>query len=225
MLGYSKNIITFPKDKKEEAVFQPLVENKIETQNFRWTKKYDDRLTELWLNKKSSNYISQEMKLSRNSIMSRVRRLGLLGKGGTRSFKKKEYIYVSFQEAPIQAFKQALLPKLISEAEILAGDDEAMKKSIVILCLIFCRDYAEHKFLSAVTEWEWNDIALRLRRGAKAKFILDNGKPNHDIMKLAFGENIEGEDIPLVLLAGVINGSFIRSEDDRYSIGDILDAP
>ena len=181
----------------------------------KWTKEENELVKTLWLDKKSSNEISRIVGRSRSAIMSKVRKLGLTGLGGTIQFKKIEKI--TFKDASIEAWDECIIPYLKKLCdEIIEGADENIFDACLFLLIVAAKEYAEDKFIERVTGWNSGKVYFYMRRAKKANFILEDRKPNTE-----FFNDEEHGDLNIILMCMVVGGVVKIDGEKRYSIGDI----
>ena len=214
MLAYKQNIIKFPMTEANEPT-----EEKVHTATDTSLPKLnpDESRNEivcgLWKEKNyTSTEIAERLGITRSCVMGIVNRYGLIRRPGRQARKTKKIETVSLHEAPIEAWQQAIMPELKIMAQELNGENNDMEQAIVILSLIILKEYAECLWLSKVSGYDTKNITSMLHRAHKARIIKENGTPNVDLK----------DDKEFVLYAGVINGYFLLTEDDKFSIGDML---
>jgi hypothetical protein len=125
---------------------------------------------------------------------------------------------VSGADAPIEAWRQAMVPELEEVAETL-GARSAIKRAIVFMILLQFKPGMEIEAFKVwarqVTGYKKAEIAAFAARGAK-NFLIVDGRPN----VAAFEQDLAcgSEDVALTLLASVFVGRLCRNNNGLYSL-------
>jgi len=139
--------------------------------------------------------------------------------GRARNPRGPRLIAVSLQDAPIEAWQQAMLPKFEQGADDI-GVPDAVKRAFVFACLLWTKkydnltDFAE--WARRVTGYDANEIAAFIERGT-CNHLIVNGQPNEEAFRNTEIDETGG-DFALMLIAGVFEGTFERTVDNRYSL-------
>ncbi|MGB9154382.1 MAG: hypothetical protein WCD70_14985 [Alphaproteobacteria bacterium] len=157
----------------------------------------------------SSTKIAASLSISRGVVSGVIWRNKLTKNPGSQT-RKQEVQSVSLQEAPVEAWQQAVLPKLRKEAKELGFKND---DAYISLILILLKERAGCDWLHHVTGIDMEKIKKFSDRVSRAGIIWENGKPNVEI----------NTDIDMILWSGLLDGTFYRTRDDKWGAGDILE--
>jgi hypothetical protein len=139
--------------------------------------------------------------------------------GRQRKHRQSQTVTVSLQEAPIEAWQQAILPHLEAVANGF-GTVGVLKRALIIACLLRLKEYGRLpefiEWCCQVTRYNDSEVAIFMERGIRGHIIVDE-QPSDEVFR-PIGVDQEGDDIILVLIAGVSEGTFERTSDDQYSL-------
>jgi hypothetical protein len=141
--------------------------------------------------------------------------------GRARKPQGPRKIIVSAQDAPAEAWRQAMLPQYVKAADDFGMKTEAWRRAFILACLLLAKDHdGATSFIAwacEVTGYERDDVATFVDRGERGDLIV-SGRPNEDAFRRIMNAEESG-DFALVLMVGVFKGTFERTADDRYWLG------
>jgi hypothetical protein len=127
---------------------------------------------------------------------------------------------VSFAEAPVEAWQQAMLPELEKCADAIGGQDD-MKRAVVVLGLLLLKPYDDLNvmpdFIEKVTGYGLSEIREFVERGKRSHIFDEIGKPDSNAFPLMKSQDRFENVIGTCLLAGCLCGLFTRDKEDRYT--------
>jgi hypothetical protein len=164
----------------------------------------DAEILRLWGAGWSSKKIAEDLDIKASTVVNVVHK-----NKAARNPRGSRTITVSLENAPIEAWAQAMLPELEQSADEMGASD-AGKRAFVFACLLRLKPYDDIEGFKAwvhqVTGYDQDEIAAFIGRGI-AGFLIVDGQPNGEAFAHAETDE-EGGDIALVLLAGVFEGRF-----------------
>jgi hypothetical protein len=130
-------------------------------------------------------------------------------------------ITAGLDDAPIEAWQQAMLPKLEDIADTM-GLDDASKRAFVFIGLLRLKPYDDIEefkaWVHAVTGYDRDEITAFIERGMKGYLIVDH-QPNAEAFQSLAADDETGY-VDVVLMTKVLEGTFCRHEDGAYSLPD-----
>jgi hypothetical protein len=173
----------------------------------------DSEILRLWDAKWSGRKIAEYLGIKQHKVVYVVHKNG-------KARNPRQPKSVSFAEAPIEAWQQAMLPELEKCADAIGGQDD-MKRAVVVLGLLLLKPYDDLNvmpdFIEKVTGYGLSEIRQFVERGKRSHIFDESGKPDSKAFPLMNSQDEFESAIGTVLLAGCLCGVFTRNKNDKYS--------
>src|ERR1700730_11954093 len=173
----------------------------------------DVEICRLWQAQWSARKIAEHLNVRMSTVGYVIHKNGL-----ARKPRGSRVETVALADAPIEAWRQAVLPYLEQAADAV-GLNDAFRRALVILGLLRLKPYASlaefEAWVRDVTGYDPQEIALFLERAKNGHIVDEHGQP--DPLAYAVIEDPENSDVAAVIMAGVLCGKFNRTADDMIT--------
>jgi hypothetical protein len=176
----------------------------------------DAEICRLWQAKWTSRKIAAHLNIPTYTVTNVVHKNGL-----ARRPRGSRVQTVALADAPVEAWQQAMLPKLEAAAEA-AAYDGIDRRAVIFLALLRTKPYASlpefEKWLHDVTGYDPEEIALFINRARDGHIIGENGQ----VDPLAYaavekGTSYEEKYMSITLMVAVLRGIFNRDAAGNYT--------
>jgi hypothetical protein len=175
----------------------------------------DMEILRLWDEKWAARKIADHLSMKECTVAAVIRK-----NGRCRNPTGSRKLTVNLQDAPVDAWQQAMLPYIEEEADGF-GVTNVWKRAFVFASLLRMKKYdgiaSFIDWAAQVTGYERDEIEAFVERGVRSKLII-YGQPNEQAFRDAETEQ-GGGDFTFLMMVGVFEGTFERTADDRYWLG------
>jgi len=186
----------------------------------------DAEICRQWQAKWTGPKIAEALGVKPHTIANVIRKNGLVRRVRDAAAESGET--VSAADAPVEAWQQAMLPEVEKAGDEL-GMAGTLRRALVILSLLRLKPYpslaAFETWATQVTGYEQAEVTEFLRRAQAGLIINAEGQPDPAAFKVIEGGAPPEIEVAAVLLAGVLDGTFLRTSDDKFYAAEEAEQP